>query len=126
MTKGEDFVKKGKYKNKHCSPMSDSAWCDLNEIGNTIKLHDKCSNRKCICHTINTFTPHQYMLAGGLIKSRLQKNFNGTRKAWDSFIRPSLEMATPLTSPAVAKKTKNPQLAQITSSILKSLTGGKN
>ena len=34
-------------------------------------------------------------------------------------------MATPLISAAVAAKTKSPQSAQITSSILKSITGGK-
>ena len=34
-------------------------------------------------------------------------------------------MATPLISTAVAAKTKNPQSAQITNNILKSLTGRK-
>ena len=34
-------------------------------------------------------------------------------------------MATPLISAAVAAKTKNPQSAQVTKSILKSLTCGK-
>ena len=33
-------------------------------------------------------------------------------------------MSTPLISAAVAAKTKNPQSAQITNNILKSLTGG--
>ena len=72
-----------------------------------------------------TFTPHQYMLAGGSVKSKLQKIFRGTKKAWDSFIKPGLKMATPLISAAVAAKTRNPQSAQVTSSILKSLTGGR-
>ena len=65
------------------------------------------------------------MLEGGSIKSKLQKIFRGTKKAWDVFIRPGLKMATPLISAAVAAKTKNPQSAQVTKSILKSLTGGK-
>ena len=34
-------------------------------------------------------------------------------------------MATPLISAAVAAKTKNPQPAQVTNSILKSITRGK-
>ena len=34
-------------------------------------------------------------------------------------------MATPLISAAVVAKTKNPQSAQVTNSILKSLTSGK-
>ena len=65
------------------------------------------------------------MLKGGSIKSKLQEIFRGTKKSWDSFIRPGLKMATPLISAAVAAKTKNPQSAQVTTSILKSLTGGK-
>ena len=62
---------------------------------------------KCNCRKIFTFIPHQYMLEGGSIKSKLQKNFRGTKKAWDSFIRQGLKMATPLISAAVAAKTKN-------------------
>ena len=81
MTKGEDFVKKGKSKKNHCSSMSNSAWCDLNSKGNTMKLHDKCPNPKCNCQKMITFTPHQYMLEGGSIKSKQQKIFNGTKKS---------------------------------------------
>ena len=65
------------------------------------------------------------MLEGGSIKSKLQKFFRGTKKAWDSFIKPGLKMATPLILAAVAAKTKTPQSAQVTNSILKSLTGDK-
>ena len=126
MSRAEDFIKKVKCKNKHCSSMSNSAWCDLNSKGNILKLHDKCPNPKCNCQKMITFTPHQYMLEGGSIKSKLQKSFRGTKKAWESFIKPGLKMATPLISAAVAAKTKSPQSAQITNSILKSLTGGKN
>ena len=71
------------------------------------------------------FTPHHYMLEGGSIQSKLQKFFKGTIKGWDSFIKPGLKMATPLISAAVAAKAKDPQSAQITNNILKSLTGGK-
>ena len=124
MTRGEDFIKKGKC-SKNCSAMSNSAWCDLNSKGIILKLNDKCPNPKCNCQKIISFTPHQYMLEGGSIKSKLQKFFQGTKKAWDSFIKPGLKMATPLISAAVAAKTKNPQSAQVANSILKSLTGGK-
>ena len=102
--------------------MSDSAWCDLNSKADILKLHDKCPNPKCNCQKFITFTPHQYMLEGGSVKSKL---FRGTKKAWDSFIRPGLKMATPLISTAVAAKTNSPQSAHITNNILKSLTGGK-
>ena len=125
MTRGEDFIKKGKCGKNHCSSMSNSAWTDLNSKGNILKLHDKCPNSEYGCHKIITFTPHQYMLEGGSIKSKLHKIFKGTETAWDKFIRPGLKMATPLISAAVAAKTKNPQSAQVTNSILKSLTGGK-
>ena len=125
MTKGGSFIKKGKCKNNHCSSISSSAWCDLNTEGNILKLHDKSPNPKCDGQKIIIFTPHQCMLEGGSIKSQLQKNFRGTKEAWDSFFTPGFKMATPLKSTAVAAKTNNPQSAQITSSILKSLTSGK-
>ena len=78
MTKAEDFIKKGKCKINHCSSMSNSAWTDLNSKGNILKLHDKCPNPKCNCQKLITFTPNQYMLEGGSIKSKLQKFFRGT------------------------------------------------
>ena len=65
------------------------------------------------------------MLDCGSIESKLRKVFGGTNTAWDSFIKPGLKMAIPLISAAVAAKTTNPQLAQVTNSILKSLPGGK-
>ena len=125
MTRGEDFIKKGRCKDNHCSAMLNSAWCDLNSKGDILKLHDKCPNPKCGCRKIFTFRPHEYMLEGGSLKSKLQKFFRGTKKAWDSFIKPGLKTATPLISAAVAAKTKSPQSAQITNNILKYLTGGK-
>ena len=106
MTRGEDFIKKGRCKNKHCLAMSTSARTDLNSQGNILKLHDKCPNPKCNCQKIITFPPHQNMLEGGSIKSKLQKILRDTKKAWDSFIKPGLTMATPLKSAAVAAKNK--------------------
>ena len=58
MTRGENFMKKGKCKNNHCSSLSNSAWCDLNNKGDKLKLHDKGANLKCNCQKIITFTPH--------------------------------------------------------------------
>ena len=74
--------------------MSSSAWCDLNSKCDILKLHDKCPNPKCNCQKIITFTPHQYMLEGGSIKSKLQKIFRGTKKARDNFIKSGLKRAT--------------------------------
>ena len=108
MTRGQDFIKTGTCSKNHCSSMSKTAWTDLNSKGNLLKLYDKCPTPKCGCQKIITFTPHQYMLEGGSIRSKLQKIFRGTEKAWDSFNEPGLKKATPLISAAVAAKTKNP------------------
>ena len=80
MTKGEDFIKKRRCKNSYCSSMSNSAWTDLNSKGNILKLHDKCPNPKYGCQKIITFSSHQNMLAGGSIKSKLQRIFRKKRK----------------------------------------------
>ena len=105
--------------------MSNSAWADLKKIFTVLKLHDMCCNPKCNCQKQITFTPHQKMLEGGSIKSKLQKIFRGTKKAWDNFIKSGLKMAAALITAAVAAKTNNPQSAQVANSILKSLTSGK-
>ena len=101
--------------------MSNSAWCDLNKNCTVLKLHDFCHNPKCKCQKQITFSPNQFQLEGGSIKSKLQKIFRGTQRAWNKFIKPGLKMATPLR----IFQTKNPQSAQVANSILKSLTGGK-
>ena len=125
MTRGQDFNKNAKCTNGHRSAMSNSACCDLNKNCTVLKLHNMCHNPKCRCQKQITFTPQQFQLEGGSIKSKLQKIFKGTQTAWNKFIKPGLKMATPLISAAVAAKTKNPQSAQVTNSILKTLTGGK-
>ena len=93
MTRGEDFVRKVKCKNNHCSSMSGLAWTDLNSKGNILKLHDKCPNPKCNCQKVITFTPHQYMLEGASIKNKLQKIFRGTQTAWNKFLKPAVNVA---------------------------------
>ena len=52
--------------------MSNSAWCDLNNKGDVLGLHDMCPNIKCICLKQGTFTSNQ---------------LQGSQKAWDSFLR---------------------------------------
>ena len=125
MTRGQDFIKNAKCSHGHRSAMSNSAWCDLNKNCTVLKLHDMCHNPKCKCQKQITFSPNQFQLEGGSIKSKLKSIFRGTKTAWDKFIKPGLKIATPLISAVVAAKTKNPQSAQVTNSILKSLTGGK-
>ena len=89
--------------------MSNSAWCGLNKNCTVLKLHDMCHNPKCKCHKMITFTPNQFQLEGGSIKSNLQKILMVRQTAWNKFIKPCLKMATPIISAAVAAKTKNPQ-----------------
>ena len=125
MTRGQDFIKSGKCSHGHRSAMSNSPWCDLNKNCTVLKLHDMCHNPKCKCQKMITFTPNQFQLEGGSIKSKLKSIFRGTKTAWDKFLKPALKIATPIISAGVAMKTKNPQSAQVTSNILKSLTGGK-
>ena len=125
MTRGSDFVKSAKYSHGYRSAMSNSAWCDLNKNCTVLKLHDFCHNPKCKYQKQITFSPNQFQLEGGSIKSKLQKIFRGTQTAGNKFIKPGLKMATPLISAAVAANTKNPQSAQVANTILKSLTGGE-
>ena len=56
-----------------------------------------------------TFTPDQFQLEGGSIKSKLQKSFTGTQSVWHKFNKPGLKMATPIISAAIATRPKNPQ-----------------
>ena len=125
MTRGENFMEKRKCKNNHCSAMSNSAWCDLNSKGGLLQLHDRCPNNKCNCQKQTTFTPHQDMLEGGLIKSKLQKSFRGTETAWNKFLKPAVNVAAPFIGVAVAAKSKNPKVGAATSKILKSISEGK-
>ena len=103
--------------------MSNSAWCDLNNKGDILKLHDKCA--RCNCQKMIIFTPRQYMLEGGSMKSKLKSIFKGTKTAWDKFLKPALKIASPYIGMAVAAKTKNPKVGRATGNILKPLTGGK-
>ena len=107
MTGGEIFMKKGKCKNNHCSFMSNSAWCDLISECGLIILYDKSPNPKCNCQKNLTLTPHQYMLEGGSIKSKLQKNFRGTQTVWNKFFQPAVKVAAPFIDMAVSAKTKS-------------------
>ena len=109
----------------HQSTMSDSACCYLNKDCTVLKLHDMGYNPKCNCQKQITFTPRQFQLEGGSVKSKLQNFFTGTQTAGNDFLKPGLKMATPLVSAAIAAKTNNPQSAQLTSNIIKSLTSGK-
>ena len=73
MTREGKFVKNETCTHGHRSAMSNSAWCDFNKNCTVLKLHDMCHNPKYNCQKKITFTPEQYHLEGGSIKSKLQK-----------------------------------------------------
>ena len=100
--------------------MSNSAWCDLNKKCTVLKLHDFCHNSKCRCQNQITFSPNQFQLEGGSIKNKLKSIFRGTQTAWNKFLKPALNMASPYIVMAVSAKTKNPTNGQATTNILKS------
>ena len=54
-----------------------------------------------------------------------RKTYSKGLKKRNNFIKPGLKIASPIVSAGVATKTKKPQSAQLTSNILKSLTGVK-
>ena len=58
-------------------------------------------------------------------KQNENKIFNWIEKMCNTFINPGIKIASPFMSAGVAAKNKNPQSAEITSNILKSLTVGK-
>ena len=105
--------------------MSNSSWCDFNSKANILKLHDKCPNPKGICQKIIIFTPDQYKLESGSIKSKLEKIFRGTQTAWNEFLKREINATVPFIGMAVSAKTKNPKVGQATTNILKSISGGK-
>ena len=121
----EEFIKNAKCTHGHRSAMSNSAWCDLNKNCTVLKLHDMCHNTKCKCQKQITFSPKQFQLEGGSVKSKLNSIFRGTKTAWDKVLKPALNMASPYIGMAVSAKTKNPKIGQATTNILKSIKGGK-
>ena len=54
-----------------------------------------------------------------------KKIFEGSQTAWNSFLKPAVFIAAPFIGIAVGAKTKNPKVAQATTNILKSISGGK-
>ena len=125
MTRGENFIKNAKSVHGYRSAMSNSAWCDLSKNCTVLKLHDMCHNPEGKYQKQITFTPKQFQLEGGSIKSKLQKIFRGTQTAWNKFLKPAVNVGAPFIGVAVSAKTKNPKVGQATTNILKSISGGK-
>ena len=125
MSRGKGFIKNAKCTHGHRSAMSNSVWYDLNKNCTVLKLHDKCHNPRCKCHKQITFTPQQFQLEGGSRKKNYKKIFRGTQATWNEFLKQAINATAPFIGMAVSAKTKNPKVGQATTSILKSISGGK-
>ena len=79
----------------------------------------------CKCQKQLSFTPKQFQLEGGSIRSKLQKIFTGTQTTWNKFLKPAINATAPFIGMAVNAETKNPKVGQATTNILKSNKGGK-
>ena len=55
----------------------------------------------------------------------MKKFFEGTEKKGNIFSKAVLKIASPIISAVVVAKTEKPQAFEVTSKVLKSLTGGK-
>ena len=95
MTRGESFVKNADCTHGHRSAMSYSAWSGLNKNCTVLKLHDMCHNPKCNCQKQITFTPQQYMPEGKGFENTMKKIFKGSQTAWNKFLKPALNIASP-------------------------------
>ena len=80
MTRGEDFIKKGKCKNNHCSPMSNAAWCGLNSKCDILKLPYLCHNPKCKCQKQINFNPNQFQLEGAGFENTMKNCLKALKK----------------------------------------------
>ena len=124
MTKGEDFIRNAKCKYGNRSPMSNSAWCDLNKNCRVLKLY-MCHNPKFNCEKQTTFIPKQFQLEGNGFKNTMKKKFEGSQTACLKFLKPALNKGSPYIGMAVSAKTENPKIGPATANILKSISGGK-
>ena len=60
--------------------MSNSAWCDINSEGDTLKSHDISHNPKCKCRKQFMFSPRQFQLEVAGFKSTMREIFEGPEK----------------------------------------------
>ena len=65
------------------------------------------------------------MLEGGSIKNKLKSIFKRTQTAWNKFLKPALNIASPYIGMAVSAKSKIPKISQATANILKNISGGR-
>ena len=76
LARGQIFEQKGKCKHGPCSTLYNTAWCDLNNKADLLKLYDKCPINKCLCRNVVSFTPQYFQMERSGFKSILQNFFN--------------------------------------------------
>ena len=84
-----------------------------------------CHNPKCKSRKQINFTPKQFQLEANDFKKTMKKIFQGSQTAWKKFSKPTINKLAPVIGMAVGAKSKNKQVGQATTNILKSISGGK-
>ena len=65
------------------------------------------------------------MREGRSIEGKLKKSYEGTEKSWKKCLKPALNITSPYIGMTTEAKAKNLEIRKATSSILKSISGGK-
>ena len=55
----------------------------------------------------------------------MERHFKGSQTAWNTFLKPAVNVAAQFIGMAVSAKTENPKVGAATTNILKSISGGK-
>ena len=90
-----------------------------------LNLQDICHNGKSKCQKQIIFSPDQFQLEGNGFKQPMKKIFKGSQTAWNKFLKLAVNVSAPFIGMAVSAKTKNPNVGQATTKILKTISGGK-
>ena len=71
------------------------------------------------------YTTSKYARGWRSIKRNLKSIFRRTLTAWNKYIKPVVNVAAPFIGMAISAKTRNPNVGQATTNILKSISGDK-
>ena len=123
--KRREISKNCKLQNNHSSPMLNLLLCGLNNKDNLLKVFDMCPSPKCKCQKQLAFTPNQFQFEGAGFKNTKKKLFKGSEKAWNSCLKPGVNILSPVNAMAIGEKSKNPRLSQNTTNISNNFSGGR-
>ena len=85
-TKGEKLQKSAKCKNKQSSPISKTAWIDLNSKWDILNLHDLCGKDVCKYPKTICYTPKQFEMEGAGFKKKRKRYSKVVRKLGTLFL----------------------------------------